>query len=319
MTQETLANPSKLVQLLFALDPKGLGGVWLRGLSGPKRDQWIAQLRLHLSESTPWQRVAPSATAGQLLGELDVVATLSRGTPTLSRGWLRSANEGVLALSMAERLNSEAVAIIANAMDAGSVTIAREGVNQTEAVAFGVIAMDEGIDDEVLNPTLADRLALRLDLDKLPLGSEVEDELFEDQSLEDEVLEEVRQRYLALTLSSELRRALVATAASLGIQSIRPALFAERVARMLAAIEGQGGVSEAHVVAAAELVLIHRATQLPNPKVDETEQQQESDQEDESTSQSMEPKELEERVQEGHSSSDSQRSSRAYCCWHRIR
>ncbi len=131
--------------LLFAVDPAGTGIV-LRSPAGPPRDAWLAALRAALPAAAALRRVPLNVPDDRLLGGVDLAATLAAGRPVQARGLLAEAEGGVLLLAMAERLPPGTAARIAAASELGA--------------RFGVVALDEGVDDEQPPAGLLDRLAL---------------------------------------------------------------------------------------------------------------------------------------------------------------
>jgi magnesium chelatase subunit D len=111
---------------------------------------------------------------------------------------------------------------------------------------FGLVALDEG-EEERAPEALADRLAFHLDLTSIPWGVAAQDVT------------------IAPATPAEGGEAepLVATAAALGIASLRAPLLALRAARALAGARGEAVVAEEDLAAAARLVLAPRATVLP--------------------------------------------------------
>ncbi|MCX7071535.1 MAG: magnesium chelatase subunit D [Gammaproteobacteria bacterium] len=243
---------------LFAVDPQALGGVAIRALAGPVRDQWLALLRGWLPPGQPWRRVPLNIADGRLLGGLDLSATLSAGRPIAERGLLAESHGGVLLLAMAERLSAGTIARLAAVLDDGELRLARDGIAATVPARVAVIALDEGIEaDEGLAAPLLDRLAFRLDLDGLrrldlaALGIEVES------------LATARARLAQVELPQAVIAALAATAEQLGIASLRAIWLATRAARAAAALDGREVVTDADGAIAARLVLAPRATRLP--------------------------------------------------------
>ena len=103
----------------------------------------------------------------RLLGGLDLNATLLAGHPVAERGLLAEADGGVLVLAMAERLSSATTVHITAAMDARETIVERDGLSLRMPARFGVIALDEGLEDEVAPASLRDRLAFHLDLNEI--------------------------------------------------------------------------------------------------------------------------------------------------------
>ncbi len=219
--------------ILFAQDPAAIGGICLRAPAGPVRDRWLSVLRGLVDG--PWRKLPAGIAEDRLLGGLDLPATLAAGRPVRTQGALAEAEDGVVLLAMAERLPPGTAARVAQAMDAGG--------------GFGLVLLDEGIDEERPPACLMDRVAIHLDLTALPLmpaeapdagpGPEAE--------IEDAALE-----------------ALCATAVALGIASGRAPLHAARVARAAAAAAGRTRATPEDVALAARLVLAPRATTFPS-------------------------------------------------------
>jgi magnesium chelatase subunit D len=255
---------------LFLIDPPSTG-LLLRGPAGPLRDAALEVLtdRLGGAGARPLLRVPVHVSDDRLLGGLDLTATLEAGRPVTARGLLAEADGRVLLLPMAERLGAERVARIVATVDAGAVSLAREGVAGREATRFGIVALDEGEDDERVAPALADRLAFHLDLvPRTPLrGASPVPEVPDAATIE-----AARRAAVSVTVPDEDIEALCALAAALGVDSLRAARSALVAARLSAALAGRTTVAEADVAAAARLVLAPRATRMPAPPEDEQEE-----------------------------------------------
>jgi magnesium chelatase subunit D len=247
-----------LAAAIFAVDPRGTG-VRLRGGAGAPRQRWLDSVRTMLPSATPFVRVPSHASAGRLLGELDLTATLSAGRPIAARGLLADAHGGVLCLTLAERIERFSAASIAAAMDRGSVSFARDGLTATQPAQFGVIALDESFEEEEPPPlTLLDRLALWLDMNG---GGEVSvlNELF---SAED--IARAADRLGSVSIGEHVIEALCKAGDALAVTSLRPIWLAVRVARIAAALDGRSDVTEADAVVAGRLVLAPRACVTPS-------------------------------------------------------
>ncbi|WP_368040614.1 magnesium chelatase subunit D [Roseicella sp. DB1501] len=245
-----------LVAALLALDPAGLGGVALRGPPGPARDRWLALLRRLLPGDAPWRRMPPGVGDGRLLGGLDLPGTLRAGRKVAERGLLAEADGGVLLLSMAERLPAAAALRLAAALDTGAVRVERDGLALCHPARLGLVALDEGLEEERPPAALLDRLAFHLLLDDVPHDEAVPASLRAARA---------RLRRL-LPPSPAIIEALCATAAALGIASLRTPLLALRAAQAAAALAGRRAVAGADAALAARLVLAPRATRLPAPE-----------------------------------------------------
>ena len=255
------------IAALFAVDPVGLGGVALRSPACDNRDQWLALLKSLLPTQTPLRRVPLNINDTALLGGLDLGATLQAGKPIALQGLLSQADGGVLVLAMAERMSLSSAARFGSVLDTGMVALQRDGLDTSAKASLGLVALDEGAnDDEQMPAGLADRLAFRL-----LMGAQDEDEEGPEWTAQ-EVLN-ARERLSQVTIDDEAVQALCAAALALGIDSLRASVFAVRVARAAAALAGSNTVEEEHTGVAARLVLAPRATRLPPAAPPENEAQ----------------------------------------------
>jgi magnesium chelatase subunit D len=133
---------------LWAVEPQGLGGIALRASAGPVRDHWTRLLRTLFDGHTPWRRMPAHIADDRLLGGLDLTATLQAGRPVAQRGLLAECDGGVLLLPMAERLGAATAARLAHVLDRGEIGAEREGVTQRWPCRIGIVAFDEGRDDD---------------------------------------------------------------------------------------------------------------------------------------------------------------------------
>ena len=256
------------VAALLAIDPAGLGGVRVRAHAGPVRDAWLALLKQWMG-ARPWVRVPLSATDERLLGGLDLTATLAAGRPVLQTGLLSSVNGGVLVLSMAERLSAGVAARITQTMDNGEVAIERDGLRDRRATRFGVIALDEGLqDDDGVPDSLCDRLAFDIDLRSIsPRVAEAAVVMVGSSDIE-----HARERLAATEGPDNIIDALCGVAMALGVSSLRASSLSLSAARANAALDGNADCTDDDAQIAAALVLAPRATQLPAADTPDTEE-----------------------------------------------
>jgi magnesium chelatase subunit D len=252
---------------LFGVDPAGTGGILLRSRSGPVRERWLAIVRASLPSSMPLRNVPLHIADGRLLGGLDLSATLLAGHPVAERGLLSEADGGVILLAMAERLASHTTAHVTAAMDNGESIVERDGLSLRMRSRFGVVALDEGLDDEFAPAALHDRLAFHIDLNDIPIRDA------EQLDVDVANITAARNRLPAIDLESGEIQAICSAALELGIVSLRAPLQTLAVARASAALSGNTKVTQDDVALAARLVLAPRALILPPSQ--QTEQQAE--------------------------------------------
>jgi magnesium chelatase subunit D len=245
------------VASLFAVDPFGLGGVCLRSQVHALRQPWLNVVRDLLS-GAPMRRIPCNIADGRLLGGLDLEATLKLKRPVLQQGVLASSDGGVVVVSMAEQLSEHTAACLGAALDTGEVCVTREGLVGGFPARLGIVALDEGIEDEGIPSSLLDRLAFLVDFEAL---SHKADLLPQHEPAQ---VAAARRLLPSVRMDDDLLQRLCGTALALGVTSPRVAMLASRVARVAAALDGRKHVREDDAVVASRLVLAPRATQIPS-------------------------------------------------------
>ena len=232
---------ARLALDVLALDGAALGGLWLRARVGPARAAVMGRLA---DIPLPARRIHPTIDDGALFGGTDLAASLSAGAHRKSAGIL--AQPSALILTMAERAPAGLAARLAQYLDAGTSCL---------------IALDEGAEaEETLSPTLAERLALFLDLSDFALEDAEGLEAASDLTLARARLIHLR----GIGLPPQAMNALAAAAASLGIDSLRAPMMAARAAFAIAALRGLDAPDDTCLRDAASLVYAHRATIFPD-------------------------------------------------------
>jgi magnesium chelatase subunit D len=215
---------------LFAIDPAGLGGLLVRGRAGPARDALIVALR-EMTAGAPVRRLPVSISDDRLLGGLDLAATLALGKPVALRGVLADCDGGLLIAPMAERISAGLASKLAAVMDRGEVATERDGMSLNAPASFGLIALDEGVEDERVSMALSERLAFHLDCDK---QSEDSGEI----ASVDEIAN-ARALLCDVEIPDSIIVDLVEAADAFGIDSLRAIQHAARAARVAAALAGR--------------------------------------------------------------------------------
>ncbi len=229
---------ARLALHMVAADPYGLGGILLRARAGPVRDAFLALLPASA------RRLHPNIQDDQLFGGIDINATLASGAVVMEPGL--AAHQGLLVLSMAERATPPLAGRLARLMD--------------RADAPPLIALDEGIDDEATPLTITDRLAFHLDLSELTHRDLARIDVQDPQPLAPARLTDADIEQIANV------------AEAFGVPSLRAGCFALRAAQINAALAGRDAVNSQDIKAAIALVLIPRATQIPQTETEQEEQ-----------------------------------------------
>lgn len=237
-----------LAASMIAVDPGGLTGIHVRARAGAVRDRWLEIASGPAGPGVPVRRIAAGIPAARLTGALDIARTIESGRPVIERGVLAGADGGIVVLSMAERLEPSAAALIGSTLDDRAVRIERDGISAKQPARFALVALDEGIDDECLAAALADRMGLRIDLDRIALRET-------QGSVPVPAIEAARMLLPSVAIADDLVEALCAVAVSAGVGSMRAALHLMRAARVAAALRGAGSVEIEDAATALRLVL----------------------------------------------------------------
>jgi magnesium chelatase subunit D len=253
-----------VVARLFARDPFGTG-IHVKAGAGPVRDRFLGMLRAMMPVAAPWRRCPATIADDRLLGGLDLGATLATGQALVARGLLAEADSGIVVIGSAERLSAGMAARLGATLDLGEVVAERDGFTLRHPARLGLILLDEGTEDG-LPPGLRDRLTFRIDLDGVRLAETTATGT-----------EEAEAHPGPITADAAVMEALCATAEALGIGSARAECLALRVARAAAALDGRDAVTEADATLAAQLVLAHRATRIPQSAEPEQAEQEPPD------------------------------------------
>jgi magnesium chelatase subunit D len=270
---ETWLRALQVAQLLV-INPHGLGGVILRARSGPVRERWLAYLNTIAQLGgmrLPLRKMPLGISDENLIGGIDLDQTLRTGKAVLRQGLLAQCDQQLLLMPMAERVEVGAVAKVVSALDNGFISIERDGQSRRIESHFGVVALDEGIeDDEHPNEKIRQRVAFLLNLDILGWRDlpETDDDFVPDA----ELLQDARENFSNITVSEDSLNALVGVAEQLGVISIRALNLAINTAKCLAAFDKEDEVSSMHLQRAIALVLSPRATRMPQSAPPEEEE-----------------------------------------------
>ena len=281
---ETWLRAVQVAQLLV-INPHGLGGVILRARSGPVRDRWLAYLYAVAQLGgmrMPLRKMPLGISDENLIGGIDLDQTLRSGKAVLRQGLLAQADQQLLLMPMAERIEVGAIAKVVGALDNGFIAIERDGQSRKIESHFGVVALDEGIeDDEQANEKIRQRTAFLLNLDILGWRDlpETDDDFLPDA----QSIEYARENFADVTVNEDSLNALVGVAEQLGVISIRALSLAIQTAKCLASFDREDQVTSMHLQRAIALVLSPRATRMPQSAPPEEEIPPESDEQTENT------------------------------------
>ncbi len=257
-----------------------------------RSDSWCSDCRQSLPDDAttirpPFIDLPLNITEDRLLGGLALEATLQTGRRVAERGLLAEANRGVLYCDELNLLDSGPSNFLMDALSRGRLMLEREGLSADYPTNFVMIGTFNPAEGEVRGG-LTDRVGLMISV--MSLGHAEErvdimrraitfdhhpDELEAEFADETELLQALiaggREVLPEVLISDEQLMALTEASLRLGVVGNRADVFAAYAARASAALEGRTEVDESDLKTAVQLVLLPRATRIPEPEPEEPE------------------------------------------------
>ncbi len=248
-----------LATALLAIAPRPLAGIVFDGGSASIRDKLSGWLASALPDAARARRLPVGITDDRLIGGLDLGATLAAGRPVAAAGLLAEMQGGVLVIPMAERLPMRTAAQVARVIDTGEVVTEREGLSVCVPSSFvTVMFADRGAEGEDPPDLLTERLAFRSGL------GDVSERVAAGGLWRAGEIAAARARLPDVSVPDGLAEAMMAAGLSLGVRSLRAAIFCRFAAAAHAALHGRDAVSDSDAVAACQLVYGPRALFSPH-------------------------------------------------------
>ncbi|MGJ3239689.1 MAG: magnesium chelatase ATPase subunit D [Anaerolineae bacterium] len=266
--------------ILLAIEPR-LRGLVLMAPAGSGKSSLARGIREVLADDAmPFVELPPSVDTENLLGGIDLQATLHKGKMILQDGILARADGGMVYVDGINLLTDATSNLLLSVLDEGVVQIEREGVSLRQRAQFSLIGSYDPAEG-MPRQHLIDRVGLIASLSAQQTLHNREQVLrrnllMSPQTWADDLdfvrgmIRAAREQLPQVTIEDEQIGWLSQLALRYGVEGHRADLFAVWAACASAASELRDSVESDDLEIAARLVILPRATRIPEQEADDT-------------------------------------------------
>lgn len=236
---------------------------------------------------TPFVEIPASIDAENLLGGLDLEATLRTGKVVMQRGVLARAHGGTAYVDGINLLPDTSVNLLLSVLDSGELHTEREGMSLHQPARFSLIGSYDPAEG-LPRKHLLDRIGLivpvagqnDVEQRQMVLERNLNAQAHnwqDDIDFMRGIIATARDHLPNVTISDEDIRRLSYTALQYGVEGHRVDIFAMRAACAAAAFNLRDEVNDDDCALAVQLVILPRATRIPTTPPDEAPPQQPPD------------------------------------------
>jgi magnesium chelatase subunit D len=278
--------------LLCTLVDPTLRGVILSGPVGTGKTSIVrsfgAFVRAHVDPEAPFVEVPLGVSDDRLIGGIDLDASLASGERYPRSGLVAGADGGFLFVDDLPLLDGLSATTIMHALEAGTITIEREGMSRVEPTGFVLLATTVPTERD-LEISLADRVAFliaeerRISTDSVHLligrldryAASPGEFYHEYDAAERKLASQVataRLLHPLIRMEEEAMWGLAVAASKLNVTGNRADVLAAKAARAHAALRGSRTVEEEDLKFAVATVLKPRAENVPDDSMQSEEE-----------------------------------------------
>lgn len=279
------AGKSTAVRALAALLPKMKTYAGCRYNCDPaKAEAFCPECRARTTNKTiqisvPVVDLPLGATEDRVVGALDLERALARGEKAFEPGLLARAHRGFLYIDEANLLEDHLVDLLLDVAASGENVVEREGLSIRHPARFVLVGTGNpeegelrpqlldrfGLSVEVTTPTnMADRIAVVKRRDAFERDPDAFVATYDKQEAKlRKQVSAARERVDAVVVSDVALERTAMLCMALGTDGLRGELTLMRAARALAALNGNGVVSDEHLKRVAPSALRHRLRRNP--------------------------------------------------------